>query len=246
MEKGKFPVVEIFGPTLQGEGALAGQPTQFVRFGLCDFRCDFCDSSHAVLPEHVRLAPKMTAEEIADKVAELGSNARWVTLSGGNPAMWDLWILVQLLQNMGYKVAVETQGSLWKPWLGNVDQVTVSPKGPTSKMDSSGLRDFLKQMDSMPFLRYKLALKVVVFNDDDLAYARQVHLAHPGFPFYISIGTRMGGLFGDFAGGAIDTRDDILDRYRWVAERVAADKVFRDTTVLPQLHALIWGHERGH
>jgi 7-carboxy-7-deazaguanine synthase len=30
-----FPVIEIFGPTIQGEGALAGLPTMFVRFGGC-------------------------------------------------------------------------------------------------------------------------------------------------------------------------------------------------------------------
>ena len=34
-----IPVVEIFGPTIQGEGAEAGVPTHFVRVGGCDFRC---------------------------------------------------------------------------------------------------------------------------------------------------------------------------------------------------------------
>lgn len=37
-----FPVIECFGPTIQGEGALAGLPTLFVRFGGCDFRCSWC------------------------------------------------------------------------------------------------------------------------------------------------------------------------------------------------------------
>jgi 7-carboxy-7-deazaguanine synthase len=48
-----YPVVEVFGPTIQGEGALAGLPTLFVRFGGCDYRCSWCDSLLAVLPEQV-------------------------------------------------------------------------------------------------------------------------------------------------------------------------------------------------
>lgn len=50
----KFPVVELFGPTIQGEGAVAGQFSHFVRFGGCPRRCSWCDSMHAVLPEEVQ------------------------------------------------------------------------------------------------------------------------------------------------------------------------------------------------
>ena len=45
------PIV-IIGPTIQGEGALAGRPTIFVRTGGCDFRCTWRDSLHAVDPVH--------------------------------------------------------------------------------------------------------------------------------------------------------------------------------------------------
>ena len=57
-----FPVVEIFGPTVQGEGPDAGVPAYFVRFGGCDFRCSWCDSMHAVDPAEVRAnAERLTA-----------------------------------------------------------------------------------------------------------------------------------------------------------------------------------------
>ena len=49
-----FPVVEIFGPVLQGEGRMIGAQTLFVRLGLCDFRCQWCDSLYAVTPEQVQ------------------------------------------------------------------------------------------------------------------------------------------------------------------------------------------------
>src|SRR5215831_3988340 len=35
-------VDEIFGPTIQGEGALAGAVSMFVRLGGCDYRCAWC------------------------------------------------------------------------------------------------------------------------------------------------------------------------------------------------------------
>ena len=45
---GDILIAEIFGPTIQGEGALIGLPTVFVRTGGCDYRCSWCDSLHAV------------------------------------------------------------------------------------------------------------------------------------------------------------------------------------------------------
>ena len=48
MSIGQIRVNEIFGPTIQGEGALIGQPTIFVRTGGCDYRCSWCDTLHAV------------------------------------------------------------------------------------------------------------------------------------------------------------------------------------------------------
>ena len=41
----KVPVMEIFGPTIQGEGMVIGQKTMFVRTAGCDYSC-------AILPLH--------------------------------------------------------------------------------------------------------------------------------------------------------------------------------------------------
>ena len=107
-----LPVVEVFGPTIQGEGELAGVPTAFVRFGGCDYRCSWCDSLFAVLPEDVRRAPRMTPAEVAAALAALEGSPEWVTLSGGNPALLELGELVALLHASGRRVTVETQGSV--------------------------------------------------------------------------------------------------------------------------------------
>ncbi|MGZ3668149.1 MAG: 7-carboxy-7-deazaguanine synthase QueE, partial [Ktedonobacterales bacterium] len=92
-----FPVVELFGPVLQGEGRMIGTPTLFARFGYCDYRCSWCDTLYAVLPEEVqRTATQMTASEIRERLRALDPTVPWVTLSGGNPAMHDLSELVDL------------------------------------------------------------------------------------------------------------------------------------------------------
>jgi 7-carboxy-7-deazaguanine synthase len=244
----KFPVVEIFGPTIQGEGALAGKVTHFVRFGGCDYSCVWCDSSHAVLPKFVRQAERLTTDEIIDRVSALGGDPDWVTLSGGNPVLHNLTELVRKLHHrLGYKVAVETQGTKWQDWLHEVDMLTISPKAPSSGMVASA-KDFHNFIGNLPSLPDSTAVcvKVPVFDDRDLEWAKKLHMMYVLFPFYISIVTRMGGLFGDFDGGAIDTTEDIARRYRDMAEKVSNDPALGGVTILPQLHAIAWGHERGH
>ena len=64
-----FPVIEIFGPTIQGEGAEAGLPTHFVRFGGCDYRCSWCDTMYAVDPAVVRATPSaLSVDEIVERL----------------------------------------------------------------------------------------------------------------------------------------------------------------------------------
>jgi len=249
----RFAVVEIFGPTLQGEGALAGVPSHFIRFGGCDFSCHWCDSAHAVLPENVRQASKMLTDEIIIAVLELRDlSADWVTLSGGNPALHDLGKLVEALHSLQFKVAVETQGSMWKDWLSYVDQLTVSPKPPSSRMSNEYLPTFMKKAIGVEGKHYTdvhseratICLKVPVYDEDDLDFALGVHWSYPDVPFYISIVTEMGGLRGDFADGRVDTAESLLTRYQRVVQDVLRRGV-SDVRILPQLHYLIWGNRTG-
>lgn len=83
-EPRRYNIIEIFGPTIQGEGPHAGRPVGFVRFGGCDFRCSWCDSMYAVEPAEVRAnSEKLTADEIVDRLPACDV----VVLSGGNPAL---------------------------------------------------------------------------------------------------------------------------------------------------------------
>jgi 7-carboxy-7-deazaguanine synthase len=128
-------VVETFGPTIQGEGPYAGRVTHFLRLGGCDYRCSWCDTPQAVEPKLVRQAEDLDGTEVLARLAALDP-APMLVISGGNPALYHLGPLVRELRDRYAVVAVETQGSVFRPWLRDVDSLVVSPKPPSSGMDT--------------------------------------------------------------------------------------------------------------
>jgi 7-carboxy-7-deazaguanine synthase len=247
------PVIETFGPTIQGEGALAGLPTLFARFGGCDYRCSWCDSMFAVEPAQVREnAVKLTADEVFHELEALSAGrGMWVTLSGGNPALLHLGPLVERQQESDYLVAVETQGSVWRDWLAPVDHLTVSPKPPSSGMatERHGKQTarFLATAEAaLPAA--SRSLKIVVFDVADLAWARSLICeADPDWQTFLSVGTDPVTEWGvDWARRYSDSevRRTVGERYRWLCEQTASDPAFTHTRVLPQLHVVAWGHTR--
>lgn len=226
-------VIETFGPTIQGEGPYAGRVTHFLRLGGCDFRCSWCDSMHAVEPELVRQAPDLDEPEVLAQLDEL-EPAPMLVISGGNPALWQLGRLVEQLRQRYDVIAVETQGSVWRSWLLRVDSLVVSPKGPSSGMDTpEHAKKFATFMKGARDHR-GVALKIVVFDDRDLAYALAVHEQYGWLPLYLSVGTE-----------ADDELDDLGARYAWLCERVIGDPRLHRARVLPQLHVVAWGHRVG-
>jgi 7-carboxy-7-deazaguanine synthase len=258
----KHPVVEVFGPTIQGEGPDAGRPCHFVRFGGCDFRCEWCDSMHAVEPRQVRKAERLTDMEIAVRLEALARGPSYVVLSGGNPALHELEDLVDALHERGFHVAVETQGSKWRDWLADVDRLVVSPKGPSSGMYTAKHLDQLDnfmgrveaQMATPPLgseamylagqVSYeRVALKVVIANDQDYRAAREWHACWPHIPFYLSAVSPVPGEATELDDAQM--RNDVGLSYRYVCERVAGDAAMSDVKVLPQLHTIAWGARLG-
>lgn len=70
MAKG-IPVLEIFGPTIQGEGMVIGQKTMFVRTAGCDYSCSWCDSAFT-WDGSAKDIRWMTAEEIFAELKDIG------------------------------------------------------------------------------------------------------------------------------------------------------------------------------
>jgi 7-carboxy-7-deazaguanine synthase len=247
------PVIEIFGPTLQGEGVDQGLPVHFVRVGGCDYRCVWCDTPYAVLPHLVRKSERMSSEAIVQRVRELGGAPEWVVVSGGNPALHDLTLVVEGLTQAGFRIAVETQGTRWRDWLLETDRMCVSPKPPSSGMvtDWDALDRFVEHASERstdsgdPWL----FIKVVVFDDADYEYACEVHARYPDVAFFLSAGNDPGATVGDAdredARTLAHVRNDLCVRSAWLAAKAMRDKRMERARIQSQYHVLLWGNQPG-
>lgn len=258
MSAGTWPVIEVFGPTIQGEGIDQGLPCAFVRFGGCDYACSWCDTPHAVIASEVREnARRMSASDIIESLDALethGSLINWVVLSGGNPALHDLSPLLMQLDRHGYMSSVETQGSRWKDWLGQVDRLCVSPKPPSSGMGDNldQVAAFMDNALNAQALRQGpgwVFLKAVVFDEADLDYAVRVHRTWRGVPMFLSAGNDAGRTVGSpdrVDGRNIHAvREQLLDRSAWLVNEVLKRPSLRDVRVQSQYHVLLWGNVQG-
>ena len=231
--------MEIFGPTIQGEGMVIGQKTMFVRTAGCDYSCSWCDSSFTWDGTGKSLIKQMEPEEIWKELKKLGGDGfSFVTISGGNPALIkSLSGLISILKENDITIALETQGSKWQDWFYEIDELTISPKPPSSKMTTNF--EVLDQILSN--LKNKtVSLKIVVFDDEDYDYAKEVHHRYPGVPFFLQVGND------DIT--TLDNGDLVkrsIEKYTWLINKAMSDQEIKDVKVLPQLHTYIWGNKRG-
>ncbi len=240
-------VSEMFGPVVQGEGPLIGRPTVFIRSGGCDYKCSWCDTLYAVLPKYKKDWWKVKPVHVLEEILRLSNNKPMlVTLSGGNPALQDFRYVVNRGGALGYSFAVECQGSVRPQWFDFVDQLVLSPKPPSSGMGVNW--DTLAECANTQALN--TYFKVVVFDEEDFAFAKEVWKRMRGIPFYLQAGTDfldnedVDKTYGDEVGIWHEQVQSILNRTAWLQQRVLEDE-WNKAIVLPQLHTLIHGNKRG-
>jgi len=129
LETEKIKVVEIFR-TVEGEGRWVGLPISFVRLEGCNLRCSWCDTTYSY---DGKSYTELTVSQTIKEVEKLG--LKRVCITGGEPFLSpSLPRLVQLLLEKGYKIFIETNGTLWNEELGKVINenvyITCSPKPP--------------------------------------------------------------------------------------------------------------------
>lgn len=235
----KIPVLEIFGPTIQGEGKVIGRKTMFVRTAGCDYRCDWCDSSFTwdgSAKDEIRM---MTADEVYEELKKVGGDYfNHVTISGGNPALIKaIQDLVDLFQEKGIYTALETQGSKYQPWMRQIDDLTISPKPPSSMMKPN-----LPLLDEVieQCVHDTLNLKVVIFEEADFDFAKMIHHRYPSIPFYLQVGNPY------LEGEHVDNHTEkLLSLYEDLVDHVMKSSEMNDVYVLPQLHTLLWSNTKG-
>jgi len=84
----------------------------------------------------------------------------------------------------------------------------------------------------------RVAVKVVLFDEPDLDWAEELALRTRHLPLYLSAGT-------DVNMPEPETIVRLRERYRWLCENVSTRAAFSSARLLPQLHVVAWGTQRG-
>ncbi len=143
-----YAVKECF-LTLQGEGVQSGSRAVFLRFAGCNLwsgreedrasaQCRFCDTDF-VGTDGQGGSKFQTAAALADQVERLWGEARerrLVVVTGGEPMLQLDEALVGALHDRGFRVAVETNGTIAA--VSGLDWICVSPKAGTEVVQRRG------------------------------------------------------------------------------------------------------------
>lgn len=146
-----FYIKELFY-TIQGEGVRTGRPAVFCRFAGCNLwsgkeadrhtaQCQFCDTNFIGADAGIFNTEEELIKNILLMFPPIPDHANskyipYVVFTGGEPALQLTEKLITLLQEKYIETAIETNGTLLLP--SNIDWITVSPKGTTSIVTTSG------------------------------------------------------------------------------------------------------------
>jgi 7-carboxy-7-deazaguanine synthase len=151
-KNGKYlPLVEEFY-SIQGEGFHSGKAAYFIRVGGCDIACHWCDSK---LSWNAKTHPLVSIEDIVNKVLE--TPAQSVVVTGGEPGIYNLEPLSNLLRKHNINNFLETSGAY--KLSGKWDWICLSPKNNKEPLIEN--------------LKLANELKVVIFDESDFAFAEK-------------------------------------------------------------------------
>ena len=215
MKETEYQVVEIFD-SIDGEGITAGCLATFIRLAGCNIRCSYCDTPYAL---DKKMGEPMKLCEIVEQVRKIGNNR--VTITGGEPLFdSNIYWLIANLANRGYKVNVETNGTI--PIILTMPCIyTLDYKTPSSGMNS------MMYMDNICALRKDDVLKIVCKESDFEDIENMLFKYRPQCNVFLSP------IFGE------------IEPARLVdfAKRLREHKVC-DARVQIQLHKIIWDAEK--
>lgn len=237
---GTLRVVEIFGPTIQGEGPNVGRAAMFLRLAGCNLTCTWCDTAFSwdlTRPDPERPARDAPVGEVlaaldprSAETTQAAPAVRHLVITGGEPLLQAHAIvaLARGLRSFDWTIEVETSGTVSPaPLVGLVDQFNVSPKLRNSDVSERArlrpqvLREFAALSEA--------AFKFVAEATGDLGEAGEIvsdlQVASSRV-FVMAQGT---------------TEEDVLRRSRELVDAVTA----KGWGLTPRWHTLLWGDERG-
>ncbi len=136
--------------SVQGESTAAGLPCVFVRLTYCNLRCTYCDTEYAFYD-----GKDLSISDIIDEVKKYNCNL--VEITGGEPLaqMDECLELMKQLCDYGFKVMIETSGSLTIKDIDPRVKIIMDLKCPSSGMVKKNLYDninYLKPTDELKFV----------------------------------------------------------------------------------------------
>lgn len=185
-----YSVKEVF-LTLQGEGGQAGRAAVFCRFSGCNLWsgrekdragavCSFCDTDFVGVdgPGGGRFSTAAALAEHVEAAWMGGASDRLVVCTGGEPLLQLDAELVAAFHDRGFRIAVETNGTLAAP--AGIDWLCVSPKAGADLVLTSGteLKLVFPQPGAMPDRFEHLDFRLFYLQPmDGLERARNTRLA---------------------------------------------------------------------
>lgn len=222
-------ISEIFH-SIQGEGPTAGRPAVFVRLGMCNLQCNFCDTPYTWKPgeeDYSDEANERIVEEIAKLLQEY-PHTSMVVWTGGEPMLQqrDIVAAVDYLKvrfsHRRLEHEVETNGTITaqQEFDRRMDRYNCSPKTAMSGNSaySVRLKDFPKTI-----------YKYVVGSEADCAEALR-EIDRQKLPrercFLMVLGT---------------TAEEMLQRSPVIAEVCKQEGI----ALCIRLQSVLWGSQRG-
>lgn len=176
-----YQVKEIFH-SIQGEGVRAGTAAVFVRFAGCNLDCTpetigwQCDTDFIGGRRY-----KLGA--LVDAVQALAPGG-WIIFTGGEPALQVDQPLIDVLHAVGYRLAIETNGTKVLP--SGLDWICVSPKyAPTTSLNKPNEVKYVLTAGQKPgqmtaeYMLVSPAFKGDEPDPDAIAWCIQWVLDHP-------------------------------------------------------------------
>jgi 7-carboxy-7-deazaguanine synthase len=220
-------IAEIFY-SIQGEGALVGTPSVFVRTSGCNLRCAWCDTPYTSWNPEGR---EMTLDEIVAEAQRYP--ARHVVVTGGEPLIApEIGALTARLRALGLHITIETAGTVFHPVA--CDLMSISPKLSNSTPEGEWAERHERARIQPETLRRLMALcdyqlKFVIAKPEDAHEARELAGRLDADPSRVVLMPE-----------GVD-RDLLRERSVWLAE-ICKREGFRFS---PRLHVELYGNRRG-
>jgi 7-carboxy-7-deazaguanine synthase len=163
---------EIF-KSIQGESTFAGQPCVFIRTTGCNLRCRWCDTAYAFYE-----GTETTLDSILNRIR--GYQCDLIELTGGEPLLQkETPLLIKKLLDEGYRVLVETGGSLDISVLDSRAVVIMDLKCPGSAMTHEMRWENLSKLKSNDEVKFVIADRTDYLWAKDIVERRGLADRHP-------------------------------------------------------------------